>query len=239
MKLVKDGARFEIWTPPEFLRYQLQIIEHAGRISYQSEKGLVTDETAQSFIKKILKNGHESVVEHGFMTVMFDNVSRGFTHELVRHRLAAFTQESTRYVDYAKGSDEIDLTGISMNFIIPPDWDEDLKIKLGQGQTITLREALEKIENFYVAFRQAGMAPESARQLLPNALKAQIVMSANFREWRHVFELRLSKKAHWEIRSVMGHLLDEVQKIVPVIFDDFIVDGTDNKNIRFFKQNPF
>ena len=102
MQILKDAGTYDILTPESELREQLLRIERAGRTCYQSEKSEITTATAEKFVRMILKRGHESVIEHSNMTVRFSNISRGFTHEMVRHRLCAFSQESTRYVDYAK-----------------------------------------------------------------------------------------------------------------------------------------
>jgi len=161
------------------------------------------------------KRGHESVIEHSCMTVEFDNVCRGFTHELVRHRLVAYTQESTRYVDES-------------NFlvVVPPDKNPDeklVKLVLSDGHAIevSFQEWMNLNEQMYRGLREAGWVSQDARQTLPIGIKAQIVATANFREWRHIFKLRCAPGAHWEIRRVMISFLKDVQKRVPVIFADF------------------
>ncbi len=195
----------------------LQLIELVGRTSYQS-RDKITDESAAKFVALIRKRGHESVIEHSAMTVEFNNVSRGFTHELVRHRLASYTQESTRYVDES-----------NFRVVIPPGKDPDeklveLSLPNGTKLKISFREWMELNEQIYRGLRDVGWVPQDARQVLPTAIKSQIVMTANFREWRHVFRLRCAPDAHWEIRQVMVNLLKDVQKRVPIIFDDFEID---------------
>lgn len=195
----------------------LQLIEVAGRTAYQS-RDKITDESAKKFVAMINRRGHESVAEHSAMTVEFNDVSRGFTHELVRHRIAAFTQESTRYVDES-----------DFKVVAPPEKDKDEKLVeliLPDGNKIkvSFQEWMDLNEQMYRGLRTAGWVPQDARQVLPTAIKAQIVMTTNFREWRHVFRLRCAFDAHWEIRQVMVNLLRDVQKIVPVIFDDFEID---------------
>ena len=101
---------------------------------------------------------------------------------------------------------------------------------------MSISDMFAEYEKFYRALRKAGWPPEDARQVLPIGIKSQIVFSANFREWRHIFSLRTDKNAHWEIRSVMCNLLEKVQKIVPVIFDDFVEAGRDKNGIRFFEK---
>jgi len=191
----------------------LELIELAGRTSYQSRER-ITDQSAERFVKMLRERGHESVLEHSAMTVEFNNVSRGFTHELVRHRLASFTQESTRYVD------ESNLLVIS-----PPDRDKDEKLvelHLPQGGKIrvSFQEWIDLNEQMYRGLRKAGWPAQDARQVLPIGIKAQIVATANFREWRHIFKLRTAPDAHWEIRNVMRKLLEDVKKRVPIVFDD-------------------
>lgn len=191
----------------------LQLIELAGRTAYQSRKR-ITDESAAKFVALLRDRGHESVLEHSCMTVEFNNVSRGFTHELVRHRLAAYTQESTRYVDES-----------NFKVIIPPDKDPkeklvELNLPNGEKIKVSFEEWMNLNEQMYRGLRQAGWVPEDARQVLPTGIKAQIVMTANFREWRHVFKLRTAPNAHWEIRQVMTNLLSDVKKRIPIIFDD-------------------
>jgi thymidylate synthase (FAD) len=195
----------------------LELIELAGRTAYQS-RAKISKGTAERFVKVIREKGHESVLEHSAMTVEFNNVSRGFTHELVRHRLASYTQESTRYVDKS-----------DFRVVIPPDKDpkEKLVELLLPGNTkikVSFQEWMDLNEQMYRGLRKAGWLPEDARQVLPIGIKSQIVVTANFREWRHIFELRCSPRAHWEIRKVMINLLKEVQKKIPVIFDDFKID---------------
>lgn len=195
----------------------LQLIELAGRTSYQSREK-ITEGSADKFVEMLRKRGHESVIEHSAMTVEFNNVSRGFTHELVRHRLASYTQESTRYVDES-------------NFlvVIPPGKDPDeklveLNLPGGGKIKVSFRDWMELNEQMYRGLRKAGWVPQDARQVLPIGIKSQIVVTANFREWRHIFKLRCAPDAHWEIRRVMLNLLKDVQKRVPVIFDDFEID---------------
>ena len=235
-EILKDAGGFTILTPKKELHEQLLRIEKAGRTCYQSENKEITEKTAKKFVEMVLKRGHESVIEHSNMTVQFNNVSRGFTHELVRHRLCAYSQESTRYVDYAREGQGPDLDRFRLKCVVPPHKNERAKILLEDGRKISFVEMLNEIEKFYRALRKADWHPEDARQILPQALKAQIVTSANLREWRHIFKMRTSKFAHWEIRKVMGDLLVVVKKIVPVIFDDFVLAGKDKNGLRYFEQ---
>lgn len=192
----------------------LQLIETAGRTAYQSQSK-ITNNSAKKFVETLRKLGHESVIEHSAMMVRFDNVSRGFTHELVRHRLIAFTQESTRYVDEK-----------DFKVVVPPDKDPNKKLvtldlKNGKKIEVSFKDWMLLNEQMYRGLRKAGWVPQDARQVLPTAINAQIVCTANFREWRHIFKLRTSLAAHWEIRASLIKLLKEVQRKIPVVFDDF------------------
>jgi len=223
MKILKNAGNFEILNEDQ-LEQQLRTIESAGRVCYQSEKGPITLESARKFIRMILKRGHESVIEHSSMTVRFSDVSRGFTHELVRHRLCAFSQESTRYVD------ESDL-----HFVTPPHKDERGWIQ--SGRTIPTA-AIVNLEQVYRDLIAAGWKRDDARQFLPIGTRAQIVCTANFREWRHIFKTRTGKPAHWEIRRVMGLLLAHVQPLLSPIFDDFKIANQDTNKLDYWGQRP-
>lgn len=192
----------------------LNLIEVAGRTAYQS-RDKITDESAVKFSKMLRDRHHESVLEHSCMIVEFNDLSRGFTHELVRHRLASFTQESTRYVDEN-----------TFKIVIPPNKDPDEKLvdlilPDESVQKISFKDWAELNEQMYRGLRKAGWMPQDARQILPTGIKSQIVVTANLREWRHIFKMRCAVDAHWEIRKVMVDLLKEVQQKVPIIFDDF------------------
>jgi len=236
MKILKNAGSFTVLTPEKELKEQLLRIEEGGRTCYQSLKNEINEETAKNFVRMILKRGHESVIEHSNMTVRFNNVSRGFTHELVRHRLCAFSQESTRYVDYAKKGEGPDLEKFQIKFVVPPHQDENQKVKLEDDREMSAVEMLQEYEKFYRSLRKAGWTPQDARQLLPIGIKSQIIVSANFREWRHIFKMRTNKAAHWEIRRLMCDLLKYIQKIVPVVFDDFVHEGVDQNGVDFFKK---
>lgn len=191
----------------------LELIELAGRTAYQSQDRIVEGSDKQ-FVEMLRDSRHESVLEHSSMTVQFSDVSRGFTHELVRHRLASFTQESTRYVDES-----------NLKVVIPPGKNPDEVIDLQDCflSSITFRQWVALNERMYRSLLAAGWNYQDARQVLPIGIKSQIVVTANFREWRHIFRLRTAANAHWEIRRVMTNLLHEVKGRIPVIFDDIQV----------------
>lgn len=190
----------------------LRLIEMAGRTCYKSTSPLTFD-SAEKFVKKINDLGHESVIEHSAMTVKFI-VDRGVTHELVRHRLCAFSQESTRYCNYKGG----------VCFVIPP-W---VDIKEGiynqrSGMSLpdqTWAQSMHEAEIHYIHLLNNNWSPQQARSVLPNSTKAEIVVTANFREWKHIFRLRCSKRSHPQMREVMIPLLKKAKTIIPVIFDN-------------------
>jgi thymidylate synthase (FAD) len=210
MRLVKPSHKILFISPKP-----LETIEAAGRTCYKSEDK-ITEDSAEKFVKMIIKQGHLSVIEHAMMSVKFI-CDRGVTHEIVRHRLAAYSQESTRYCNYKGG----------VTFVIPP-W---VDIEEGEYTFVTpeqgvsgniwiwYRDMLED-ERSYKDLLSGGWSPQQARSVLPNSLKTEIVMTANLREWIHVFKLRTSKAAHPQMRELMIPLLEEVKTLVPVIFDD-------------------
>lgn len=185
----------------------LGLIELAGRTCYKSEDK-IRDGSAEDFVRRIIKSGHESVIEHGCLTVRFV-CDRGVSHEIVRHRLAAYSQESTRYANYAQ-----DKFGNEITVIKPCFWSEDT-----QEYQVWL-ETMRQAEKAYLELLQRGASPQEARSVLPNSLKTEVVMTCNLREWRHVLGLRCSKAAHPQIREVMLQLLAKLAPRVPVAFDD-------------------
>jgi thymidylate synthase (FAD) len=185
----------------------LKKIEGAGRTCYKSEDK-ITENSAVKFAKMLIKSGHHSVIEHIFISVRFI-CDRGVTHELVRHRLASYSQESTRYANYSK-----DKFGNEIKVIEPLFWAKDSK------EYSLWKEAMLNSEKYYMSLLENGAKPEQARSVLPNSLKTEIVMTCNLREWRHVFTLRCSKAAHPQMREIMIPLLKEFSEKIPVIFDD-------------------
>ena len=198
----------------------LELIEHAGRTCYKSEDNIYP-RTAQKFVEKINDLGHESVLEHSSMVVKFI-CDRGVSYELVSHRLCSFSQESTRYCNYKGG----------VTFVIPP-W-----IKIPEGEytekkfdftwsdnpkkdgSIHWMFSLFNAEEAYKYLINCSWSPQQARSVLPNSIKTEIVVTANFREWKHIFTLGTSKAAHPQMREIMIPLLDECKKLIPVIFNN-------------------
>ncbi|MDY0222550.1 MAG: FAD-dependent thymidylate synthase [Desulfobacterium sp.] len=185
----------------------LRLLELAARTCYKSEDK-IEQGTAAPFLKRILKTGHESVIEHVSATVRLV-CDRGVTHEIVRHRLCAFSQESTRYANYSK-----ERFGNEITVIRPFFWEE------GSEQFEEWKGAMEMCEKAYLNLLAAGARAQEARSVLPNSLKTDIVMTANMREWRHIFKLRCSKASHPQMRQSMLPLLAEFNRRVPVLFEE-------------------
>ena len=186
-----------------------KLIEQAGRTCYKSEN-LITDESSGKFIKMIIKRGHHSVLEHASATLRFI-CDRGVTHELVRHRLASYSQESTRYCDYSNSSQGI-------GFIQPP--------FLSQDTLIVWKTACANAENSYNMLRGSGHSPQIARSVLPICVKTEIVATANLREWRHILVLRTSGAAHPQIRRLMIDARGLLYRVCPTVFEDIINDDS-------------
>lgn len=208
MKIVK--SKVEILTViSEGGVKELKLIELAGRTAYKSEDNISDDiSSAKRFINMIVKLGHESVLEHSLLTVRF-TCDRGVSHEIVRHRMAAYTQESTRYCNYASGK-----FGREITFIAPS------TLKKDSIEYFEWYQACDEAEKNYIACMQLNMKPEQARAVLPMSVKTEVVMSANYREWRHFLKLRCAKTAHPDIRKLALELLCELQLRIPVVFDD-------------------
>ncbi len=191
----------------------LRNIERYGRTCYKSEDRITAD-SSRNFVKKILKSGHESVIEHEKITVRVV-CDRGVSHEIVRHRIASYSQESTRYCNYSS-----DKFGKEIAVIEPFFW---LGEKHQEKYEIWEQTILE-IEKSYMKLLELGATPQEARSILPNSLKTEIVMTMNLREWRHFFKLRTAPAAHPQMREISVPLLKEFKKRIPIIFDDIVVE---------------
>lgn len=191
----------------------LKRIEKAGRTCYKSEERITVD-SAKEFVKRILASGHESVIEHEKVTVRII-CDRGVTHEIVRHRIASYSQESTRYCDYSKNKFGKEITVIDPCFWRSGSETDHKKYEIW-------KEAMEASEKTYLQLIELGANPEEARSVLPNSLKTEIVITMNLREWRHLFKLRTSNAAHPQMREITRPLLDEFKKRIPVVFDDIV-----------------
>ena len=185
----------------------LKDIEKVGRTCYKSEEN-ITDDSASKFVKMLIKNGHEAMIEHNAISVRFI-CDRGVSHELVRHRIASYGQESTRYCNYSK-----DKFGNQITVIKPYFWkDGTFGIKIWET-------SCEESEYRYFQLIDCGATPQEARSVLPNSLKTEIVMTMNLREWRHFFRLRCDIAAHPQMRQLTIPLLKEMSELIPVVFDD-------------------
>lgn len=204
MKIINASYRIE--TPIDGKQI-LKRIEKAGRICYKSEDR-ITDESATAFVRMLIERGHESVLEHESITVRFI-CDRGISHELVRHRIASFSQESTRYCNYSGNR-----FGNELTFIKPCFLEE------GTGGYKLWKQAMFVAEKEYFELLNWGCTPQEARSVLPNSTKTEIVMTANLREWRHFLKLRTSTAAHPQMRELTVPLLKELQRQIPVVFDD-------------------
>ena len=204
MKIIKPSIEFITPIDGDVI---LKRIEYCGRTCYKSEN-LITKDSAQKFVTNIIRNGHESVLEHCSFTVKFI-CDRGVSHEIVRHRVASYCQESTRYCNYSKGD-----FGSEITVIMPCFLDKD---------STAYRHwfwACSQAEEAYFNMLDFGCSPQEARSVLPNSLKTEVVMTANIREWRHFLKLRCSPAAHPQMREVALILLEKVHALIPVCFDD-------------------
>ena len=188
----------------------LQKLELVGRTCYKSEDK-ITEDSAAKFVAGLIKRGHEAMLEHVSITVKFVT-DRGISHEIVRHRLASYAQESTRYCNYSQ-----DKFGHELTFIIPD------FLEYGSEGFKLWKDEMKQVEKTYFAMLEAGHTPQEARSVLPNNLKTEVVMTANLREWRHFFKLRAANStgaAHPQMLEITRPLLDDLKAMIPVVFDD-------------------
>lgn len=218
MRIVEQSCEW-VQPPPS---NTLQVIELAGRVCYKSEEN-ITPDSAAKFVKNVLSRGHESVIEHVSASMRFIT-DRGVTHEMVRHRIASYNQESTRYCNYCK-----DKFGGDVTFVLPVRFAGQVEL-LGDGTATAHTGYKTRLNRWMDAMHRAemsyrddivdGATPQEARDFLPNSLKTEIVMTANVREWRHFFKLRTSQAAHPQMRDLATKALAMFQLSVPVLFDD-------------------
>ena len=213
MKIIKAG--YEIFKPdlddPKTEQRIYRMLEKIGRVCYKSE-AQITDESSGKFIRRLIANGHEAMLEHEGMTVKF-TVDRGVSHEMVRHRLCSFAQESTRYCNYSK-----DKFGHEVTFIKP------LFYRENSEEYDLWKASMEQAEYKYFQLLNSGRStPQEARDVLPTSVKTEIVITTNFREWRQIFKLRaagVTGKPHPQMLEVMVPLLNECKMKLPALFDD-------------------
>lgn len=210
MKIVKAG--YEILDEINGAEI-LKKIEQVARVCYKSEEK-ITEGSAEKMVKALIKRGHEAMLEHYSFSVKFI-VDRGVSHEIVRHRVASFAQESTRYCNYGSKNGEITV-------IEPCFWGK------GSIEYNEWASACEMAESYYLSLIELKVTPQEARSVLPNSLKTEVVMTANLREWRHFFKLRavgITGAPHPQMKEVAIPLLKELQEKVSVVFDDLVVEG--------------
>lgn len=195
---------FNQFTPDMGLAL-IRHIEWCSRISHRTEEAVTEDSWKRIIQNVVIEHGDWSVTEHASVSVDF-YVDRGITHELVRHRLFAFTQESTRFVNYQKK--------MAPSFVKPPG--------IGIESTQIWQEAVDGCELAYQRLISGGCAPQIARSVFPNALASRIIVTGNLRNWRHVLIMRTSKETHPQFKQVSIPLLKEFQEKIPLLFDDII-----------------
>lgn len=217
MKIIKPS--YEILTPiSDGGIKELQHIEKIGRVCYKSENRITDDgESAKKFVKMLISNGHEAMIEHSSLSVKFV-VDRGVSHELVRHRIASFAQESTRYCNYSK-----DKFGNEITVILPCFFDTGMGILSNSLVYQEWKLSCEWAEEHYFNLLKMGATPQQARTVLPNSLKTEITITANYREWRNFFKLRTAEASHPQMREITIPLLKELKTLIPIIFDDIEV----------------
>ena len=198
MRTVKPSVELTFITPNA-----AQLIEVAGRTAYKSEDK-ITDDSAEKFVRMVMKRGHLSVIEHAYATFRIVT-DRGITHEIVRHRIASYTQESSRYCNYSKDKFGKELT------LVPPSF------KTEEGPRIW-HEAAQASEAFYFRMIDAGEPPEIARGVLLTNQKTEIVVTYNFREWLHFLKLRTAAAAHPDMRIVAEYIKEILCRECPAVF---------------------
>ncbi len=212
MKIVESS--YTILTP--FIGDELERIEFAGRISHKSDKDITRD-SAKKFVKTLIKNGHESVLEHGSLSVKFI-LDRASSHDLVRHRLTSITQESTRYCNYSH-----DRFGKELTFIWPCFFGEYNEENATREGSMHWQVAMLEAEKKYFAMIYSGCTPQEASMVLPNSLKTELIITANYREWRHILNLRAvgaTGPSRPQIEELLRPLLKDLHMSLPGLFDD-------------------
>lgn len=196
---------------------ELKFIERVARVCYKSENRISEDgESAKKIVQMLIDRGHEAMLEHSQLSVLFV-CDRGISHEIVRHRMASFAQESTRYCNYSKDKFANEIT------VIGPCFFEKSNAPSNSLYFEWLIRC-EACETTYFSLLHNGATPQEARSVLPNSLKTEIVMTANYREWRHFLKLRTAQAAHPQMRELAVPLLHELQSRIPIIFDDIEED---------------
>ncbi len=175
------------------------LLEHAGRTCYRSES---RGEPGR-FLSARVREGHESLIEHASATFEISGISRACSHQLVRHRIASYSQESQRYVDMAEPV-----------FVVP------LSVADNPEASAIWNDFMDRVAETYSRLRQVGVRKEDARFVLPNAAATRIIVTMNFRSLRHFFSVRCERAAQWEIRGLAVEMLRKVHPVAPSVFDD-------------------
>ena len=199
----------------------LKHIEKIARTCYKSEN-LINDESAEKMIKKLIKMNHLAMIEHASVSVLF-TCDRGVTHEIVRHRVASYAQESTRYVNYSKDKfgNEIGYIDIAGGIALDTKM-KDLPVETIDAIISEWHQACIDAEKHYMKMLELGATPQIARSVLNNSTKSDINVTMNLREWRHFFELRCDTPAHPQMRELVIPLLKEMSEVIPIVFDDLV-----------------
>lgn len=224
MKILKPEAKFFVASTTHELDEfsalaMMKHVERCGRICYKSE-GNITEDSYKKFLANLIKRGHESVIEHASVTAIV-TVDRGVTHEIVRHRIASYSQESTRYCNYSNGKfgGEVSFIDLRGSMELDPAVNQ-LPHDTKQMIFDEWFDACIESQQHYDRMLELGATPQIARSVLNNSVKADIVMTMNLREWRHFFRLRCSPAAHPAMREAAIPMLDEMYRLMPPIFED-------------------
>jgi len=218
-QVYNDNDPDEPYSMNEGLK-QLRKIEYMARISHGSEEAQTALSYDRFLRSVVLTKGDWSVVEHGWLTVIFF-VDRGITHEIVRHRLASYTQSSTRFINYTKKMEP--------SFIMPDLGDASVT---GGARQQVWERTIKATEQGYIGLVNLGCTPQIARSVFPNALGSRIAMSCNLRNWRHFLLMRTTREAHPQMRQVIDPLLEELKYFFPIIFEDIIAGETQAENLK-------
>ena len=196
----------------------LQRLELIGRTCYKSEDR-ISSSSCIEFVRKIIKSGHHAIIEHYNISVRVI-CDRGVTHEIVRHRIASYAQESTRYCNYASGKFGNEITVVEPCFWQPETPGEINDYYIADEKKRVWSATMLYTEAAYQRLIELGASPQEARSVLPNSLKTEIIITMNLREWRHFLTLRTSKAAHPQMQEVSKMILKEFKEKLPVIFED-------------------
>lgn len=227
MNIVTPYAKIIAISPYGTGLEALRWIEFCGRVSHRSEEAQTLDSWQRFIPAVVMGHGDWSIVEHASVSVEF-LVDRGITHEIVRHRLFSFTQESTRFVNYEKK--------VPASFIEPPGLESEKTFRTPDGGELTAYQlwlsAVQYAENAYKRLVKEGLTPQIARSVFPNALASKLIMTGNLRNWRHFLIMRTTKEAHPQMRQVTLPLLENFKAMIPLLFDDILPEARQVDNLK-------